>query len=87
MLSISLELFVIAVVLRMLFMLQNHWTGKLKAIMVFALRLPSVKSSSKEHQHILISLYTGSSSSLYTDSSRFATSVPPPTLLSTASSS
>lgn len=41
-LSISLELFVIAVVLRMLFMLQNHWTGKLKAIMVFTLRLPII---------------------------------------------
>jgi hypothetical protein len=46
-LSISLELFVIAVVLRMLFMLQNHWTGKLKAIMVFTLRLPSVNPQAK----------------------------------------
>lgn len=34
----------IAITLRMLFMLQKHWTGKLKAIVVFALRLPSVPS-------------------------------------------
>jgi hypothetical protein len=42
-LSISLELFMIVVTLRILFMLQKHWTGKLKAIVVFALRLPSVQ--------------------------------------------
>lgn len=34
----------VAITLRMLFMLQKHWTGKLKAIVVFALRLPSVLS-------------------------------------------
>lgn len=45
MLSISLELFVIVIVLRMLFMLQQHWQGKVKAIVVFALRLPSVHLS------------------------------------------
>ena len=44
-LSISLELFVIVVVLRMLFMLQHHWTGKVKAVVVFTLRLPLVQFS------------------------------------------
>jgi hypothetical protein len=46
-LSISLELFMIIVTLRMLFMLQKHWTGKLKAIVVFALRLPLVQVITK----------------------------------------
>jgi hypothetical protein len=41
-LTMLLELFMILIVFRMLFMLQHHWTGKLKAIIVFALRLPSV---------------------------------------------
>ena len=86
-LSISLELFVIAVVLRMLFMLQHHWTGKVKAIVVFALRLPSVQSSIKDHQHTLTSLHAGLSSSPYIDFSRSAISVPLPIPFSTASSS
>ena len=60
MLSILLELFVIAVILRMLFMLQNHWTGKLKAIVVFTLRLPPVQSSTKDQKHTLTSIYARS---------------------------
>jgi hypothetical protein len=37
-----LELAIFGITLRMLFNLQRRWTGKFKATMVFALRLPCV---------------------------------------------
>lgn len=86
-LSISLELFIIVIVLRMLFMLQQHWTGKVKAIVVFTLRLPSVQLSIDKYKHTLMSLHAGLSSSPYTDFSHSATSVPLTTLFSIVLSS
>jgi hypothetical protein len=47
--EIALELAIFGVTLRMLFNLQRRWSGKFKATMVFALRLPYVALSSKRH--------------------------------------
>jgi hypothetical protein len=58
-LSILLELFIIVDVLRMLFMLQHHWKGKVKATVVFALRLPSVQLPTRKHEHKLTSFHAG----------------------------